>query len=224
MLGICAATSPRNQSESEVNGILLGAGPAEIPWSTKRRVEQKTAKDDALLGALVTDGHGAVQWAWLERKKNAQMLSTSDLTVPSPRRTARRMVPQVFFLPNAIGGFLASRHSHLLLTLSLSIRPLHRNGCVPLFCASHLFLTASFSIPPPLSRRETGPLPRQVPVRCLQLWHSDFWSFNAEGSAQMQPLRVPCASALAHKPFKRALRDDRNLVHSKGLVCGKWRG
>ena len=35
-----------------VNGILIGAGETEIPWSTKRHVEQQLSKNHGHIGAL----------------------------------------------------------------------------------------------------------------------------------------------------------------------------
>ena len=53
------------------------------------------SKDHGRPGALVTDGHGTVQWAGLERKKQNLLQSAEMVTAaPSPRRNVRRMVPQ----------------------------------------------------------------------------------------------------------------------------------
>jgi len=35
-----------------VNGILIGAGETEIPWSTKKHVEQQLSKNHGHIGAL----------------------------------------------------------------------------------------------------------------------------------------------------------------------------
>ena len=69
-----------------VNGILIGAGQAELPWSTKRHVPQTPRSDYTRPGALVTDGHGTVQWAGLERKKQNLVHSSLDAHAVSPRR------------------------------------------------------------------------------------------------------------------------------------------
>ena len=80
--------------EGGIHGILTGAGAAEVPWSKKKHVEQLASKDHGRPGALVTNGHGAVQWAGLERKKQ-NLMQTSRLLQesesPSPRRNVRRM-------------------------------------------------------------------------------------------------------------------------------------
>lgn len=77
-----------------MHGILMGAGAAELPWSKKKHVEQLASKDHGRPGALVTNGHGAVQWAGLERRKQ-NLMQTSRLLheseAPSPRRNVRRM-------------------------------------------------------------------------------------------------------------------------------------
>ena len=80
-----------------MHGLLIGAGAAELPWSKKKHVEQQASKDHGRPGALVTNGHGAVQWAGLERKKQNLMQTARLLTEtgpPSPRRNARRMFHQ----------------------------------------------------------------------------------------------------------------------------------
>lgn len=77
--------------------MLIGAGAAELPWSKKKHVEQQASKDHGRPGALVTNGHGAVQWAGLERKKQNLMQTArllKDSEPPSPRRNVRRMFYQ----------------------------------------------------------------------------------------------------------------------------------
>ena len=96
----------------EPNGILSGAGVSEVPWPSKRRVEPKSSSEHCRPGALVTDGHGAVQWAGLDRKSQNLMQSTSDLTVPSPHRNARRMIPQVHLCSISLSLFNEAHAFH----------------------------------------------------------------------------------------------------------------
>eukprot|EP00961_Rhodomonas_salina_P127245 1715243-Rhodomonas_salina.4 len=52
-----------------VNGILSGAGDAEIPWKTKRHIEPKASSTLERPGTMTTDGLGHVSWDSPERKK-----------------------------------------------------------------------------------------------------------------------------------------------------------
>ena len=83
-----------------VNGILIGAGQAELPWSTKRHVPQTARSDYTRPGALVTDGHGTVQWAGLERKKQNLVHSSLDAHAVSPRRNVLPLPAALHFAVN----------------------------------------------------------------------------------------------------------------------------
>ena len=113
---VLSAVVPLGTSNKlEPNGILSGAGVSEVPWPSKRRVEPKSSSEHCRPGALVTDGHGAVQWAGLDRKSQNLMQSTSDLTVPSPHRNARRMIPQVHLCS------ISLRFSHAILFMPTDV-------------------------------------------------------------------------------------------------------
>ena len=56
-----------------VNGILIGAGEAEIPWSTKRHVEQKLSKNHGQIGALGIRPPSPASLHFSSRKPNCTM-------------------------------------------------------------------------------------------------------------------------------------------------------